>query len=71
MLVNGVIGPSVSDFQFHACSGYRSVQIFEQVGVLQQDTNMVIMTAGGNDLCLVSQSSFLILVVVRYYQDEC
>jgi hypothetical protein len=73
MLVNGVIGPSVSDFQFRACSGHRSVQIFEQVGALQQDINMVIMTAGGNDLCLVSQSqpSFLILVVVRYYQDEC
>jgi hypothetical protein len=51
MLVNSVIGPSVRNFQFPACSGDRSTQIFEQVSTLKED--MVIMTAGGNDLCLV------------------
>lgn len=54
MLVNSVIGPSVRDFQFPACSGDRSVHIFEQVSKLKENIDMVIMTAGGNDLCLVS-----------------
>jgi hypothetical protein len=72
MLVNGVIGPSVSDFHFRACSGHRSVQIFEQVEALEQDIDMVIMTAGGNDLCLVSQSqpSSLFVFVVRCYRTN-
>lgn len=56
MLVNNVIGPSVKDFQFPACSGDRSVQIFDQVSNLKKDIDMVIMTAGGNDLCLVCTS---------------
>jgi hypothetical protein len=53
MLVYNTIGSSVQQFQFPACSGDRSVQIFEQVSGLKEDVDMVIMTAGGNDLCLV------------------
>ncbi|EUC40694.1 hypothetical protein COCMIDRAFT_108112 [Bipolaris oryzae ATCC 44560] len=52
MLVYNTIGSSVKDFQFPACSGDRSVQIFEQVEKLKDNIDMVIMTAGGNDLCL-------------------
>jgi len=64
-LINGVIGPSVDNFQFPACSGARSGQILEQVVSLKEDIDLAIMTAGGNDLCLVSQyqTSFLILGV--------
>lgn len=58
MLVNNLIGPSIDDFQFPACSGDRSVQIYEQVQKMKGDLNMVIMTAGGNDLCLVWSAQF-------------
>lgn len=53
MLVKSIIGPSVREFQFPACSGDRSIQIFEQVKNLKGNIDMLIMTAGGNDLCLV------------------
>lgn len=53
MLINNLIGPSIDDFQFPACSGDRSVGIYEQVQAMNGDLDMVIMTAGGNDLCLV------------------
>ena len=53
MLINNLIGPSIEDFQFPACSGDRSEQIYQQVQEMEGDLNMVIMTAGGNDLCLV------------------
>lgn len=59
MLVYNTIGASVKDFQFPACSGDRSVQIFEQIDGLKESIDMVIMTAGGNDLCLVSYPSLL------------
>ncbi|KAI1931951.1 hypothetical protein LOZ66_006276 [Ophidiomyces ophidiicola] len=52
VLVNNLIGPSIDDFQFPACSGDRSVQIYDQVQKLKGDVNLLIMTAGGNDLCL-------------------
>ena len=57
MLVNRVIGPSVKEFQFPACSGDRSGKIFDQVNALKENVDMVVMTAGGNDLCLVSALS--------------
>jgi hypothetical protein len=62
MLVNRVIGPSVKEFQFPACSGDRSGRIFDQVNALKENIDMVVMTAGGNDLCLVSS----LLKVQRY-----
>jgi len=43
------------DFQFPACSGARSMDIWEQARALKYNNlDLVIMTAGGNDLCLVS-----------------
>lgn len=52
-IINRALGPSVQDFQFAACSGDRSVQIFEQVSNMKASQDLVMMTAGGNDLCLV------------------
>lgn len=54
-LVREVVGQGLDDFKFLACSGDRSVQIYDQVLKMDSDTDMVIMTAGGNDLCLVSR----------------
>lgn len=42
-----------ADFQFAACSGDRTGNIYEQIKNLDGDLDLVIMTAGGNDLCLV------------------
>jgi lysophospholipase L1-like esterase len=52
-IINRALGPSVQDFQFVACTGDRSVQIYEQVSNMKGSQDLVIMTAGGNDLCLV------------------
>lgn len=44
-------------FQFVACSGDRTEDIYAQVQNLDGDLNLVMMTAGGNDLCLVRSFS--------------
>jgi lysophospholipase L1-like esterase len=54
MVLNRAFGPAVTDFQFSACSGDRSGDIYERVNAMDGNLNLVIMTAGGNDLCLVS-----------------
>ncbi|KAM5444295.1 hypothetical protein MferCBS31731_000812 [Microsporum ferrugineum] len=53
-LIRQIIGPSLNEYQFIACSGDRSSQIYEQVKELKKDIDMVVMTAGGNDLCLAA-----------------
>ena len=53
VLVDRALGPSVSTFQFLACSGDRSTHIYDQVDQLENDMDLVMLTAGGNDLCLV------------------
>lgn len=50
--MENAIGPSVNNFQFEACSGDRTGDIYGQVDNLQSDLDLVMMTAGGNDLCL-------------------
>ena len=55
-IVNNALGPTVTDFQYVACSGDRSVQIFDQVDGLNDGLDLVMLTAGGNDLCLVRAS---------------
>jgi hypothetical protein len=70
ILVNNIIGPSVKDFQFPACSGDRSVQIFDQVSNLKKDIDMVIMTAGGNDLCLVCTLPARFRISSRHETDD-
>ena len=52
MVLNAAFGPSVSDFQFAACSGDRTGGIYDQANAISGDLDLVIMTAGGNDLCL-------------------
>lgn len=52
-LANNAFGPAVEDFQFTACSGDRSEQIYNQISAMQGNVDLVMMTAGGNDLCLV------------------
>lgn len=61
MIMNDALGSSVEDFQFLACSGDRTGGIYKQIGELEGDLDLVVMTAGGNDLCLVSE---LVLCVV-------
>lgn len=55
-LVNNYLGPSVQKFQYTACAGDRSAQIHNQVSDLDGNLNLVMMTAGGNDLCLVGSA---------------
>lgn len=54
-IVNHGLGPSVSNFQFPACSGDRTEGIYKQADALLGNLDVVMMTAGGNDLCLVSK----------------
>lgn len=58
-LVNGALGAAVENFEFAACSGDRSEQIYDQIQKLDGTLDLVMMTAGGNDLCLVSVSLIL------------
>lgn len=71
-LVREVVGQGLDDFKFLACSGDRSVQIYDQVPKMDSDTDMVIMTAGGNDLCLVRRHPIdvdrPVLTMVRRHQ---
>ncbi len=56
IVLNKAFGPAVQDFQYMACSGDRSEQIYTQVDKMDGDLDLVIMTAGGNDLCLVNHA---------------
>lgn len=54
VIMNNFLGPSVDQFTYLACSGAISTGIFEQINALDNDMDLVVLTAGGNDLCLVS-----------------
>lgn len=57
MIVNHALGSSVSTFDFKACSGDRTGGIYNQANALSDGPyDVVMMTAGGNDLCLVRLS---------------
>ncbi|KAF7531582.1 hypothetical protein G7054_g8745 [Neopestalotiopsis clavispora] len=51
-IVDYALGSSIQNFQFEACSGDRTGGIYDQVDALRNDLDVVMMTAGGNDLCL-------------------
>ncbi|KAL8356634.1 hypothetical protein RB601_001773 [Gaeumannomyces tritici] len=51
-IVDHSLGSSVKNFQFEACSGDRTGGIYDQVNHLRNGLDVVMMTAGGNDLCL-------------------
>jgi lysophospholipase L1-like esterase len=55
-ILNYAFGPTVKSFQYPACSGDRTEQIFNQALNLNGPLDLVMMTAGGNDLCLVSST---------------
>ncbi|PWY71579.1 SGNH hydrolase [Aspergillus sclerotioniger CBS 115572] len=52
VLLKHAIGPQVQDFQYLACSGDRLADIYKQAGELRRMQDLVVLTAGGNDLCL-------------------
>lgn len=54
-IVNQALGSSVKDFQYLACSGDRTDGIEKQAKALKGDLDLVVLTDGGNDLCLVSR----------------
>lgn len=53
-IVNQALGPSVESggYHFKACAGARTGGIVAQANELSSDLDVVMMTAGGNDLCL-------------------
>lgn len=52
-IMNQFFGRSVTDFTYLACSGDASVDIADQIAKLSTGLDLAVMTAGGNDLCLV------------------
>ncbi|KAM7219726.1 SGNH hydrolase-type esterase domain containing protein [Rhypophila decipiens] len=53
-IINKAFGPAVQNFQFPACSGARTDGIRQQALQLAGNLDLVMMTAGGNDLCLAA-----------------
>ncbi|KAL5346584.1 hypothetical protein ACLOAV_008291 [Pseudogymnoascus australis] len=54
VIMNKFFGPSIDKFTYTACSGAISMGIFDQINDLDDDQDLVILTAGGNDLCLLT-----------------
>ncbi|DAA74179.1 TPA_exp: Uncharacterized protein A8136_3677 [Trichophyton benhamiae CBS 112371] len=69
-VLNRLFGSVVQDFQYIACSGDRSVQIYEQAKALKGDLNLVVLTAGGNDLCL-SKIITTCIFLPTYSEESC
>ncbi len=53
-IMNRFFGPSVTSFTYTACSGAVTPDISSQIDALPHGQDLVVLTAGGNDLCLVS-----------------
>ncbi|KAK3395015.1 SGNH hydrolase-type esterase domain-containing protein [Podospora didyma] len=68
MLIRNYLGSNVESFQFPACSGHQTWQIYNQVNALQGNLDLVTLTAGGNDLCLVDIIKDCI--VLAFYGEE-
>ncbi|RDW86124.1 uncharacterized protein DSM5745_02766 [Aspergillus mulundensis] len=66
-LIERRLGPSVKVFEYLACSGARTGGIFQQALSLRQDLDLVVLSAGGNDLCL---SSILTTCIFLPFQGE-
>lgn len=52
-------------FQYLACSGDRSEQVYQQAKALKGDLDFVTFTAGGNDLCLAQMIKDCIMLPYR------
>lgn len=68
-VLNRAFGSAVDNFQFVACSGDRTEDIYKQIQDMEGELDLVIMTAGGNDLCLASMISSC--VFFKHTDDEC
>lgn len=53
-IMNQFFGGSVDSFTYSACSGATSIDIAAQIDALTGGLDLAVITAGGNDLCLVS-----------------
>ncbi|KAK4154119.1 SGNH hydrolase-type esterase domain-containing protein [Chaetomidium leptoderma] len=53
MIMRQFVGSSIENFQYPACTGDQTWQIYDQINKLQGNLDLVTLTAGGNDLCLV------------------
>ncbi|KAK2867985.1 hypothetical protein FQN49_003275 [Arthroderma sp. PD_2] len=49
---NNYLGTHVEKLQFPACSGDQTWQIYDQAKELEDNIDLLTLTAGGNDLCL-------------------
>ncbi|KAI4591931.1 hypothetical protein KJ359_012062 [Pestalotiopsis sp. 9143b] len=52
VIVNDALGDTVEKFFYPACSGDRTGGIYYQIKDLEDNLDLVMLTAGGNDLCL-------------------
>ncbi|POS68608.1 hypothetical protein DHEL01_v212998 [Diaporthe helianthi] len=68
-VLNRAFGGAVESFQFVACSGDRTEDIYKQIQDMEGELDLVIMTAGGNDLCLADMISSC--VFFKHTDDEC
>ncbi|KAL4906925.1 hypothetical protein BDW74DRAFT_176523 [Aspergillus multicolor] len=66
-LLERAFGGSVKSFDYLACSGARTGGIFLQALSLRQDLDLVVLTGGGNDLCI---SNILTTCVFLPFQGE-
>jgi lysophospholipase L1-like esterase len=57
VIMNRYFGPMVEKFTYTACSGAITPEIYEQINNLDDGQDLVVLSAGGNDLCLVSHKS--------------
>ncbi|KAI2997014.1 hypothetical protein CBS147346_9006 [Aspergillus niger] len=51
-LLKHLLGPQVEKFSYKACSGARTGDIYNQARELDKFHDLIVMTGGGNDLCL-------------------
>ncbi|KAM0350177.1 hypothetical protein ACHAPU_003342 [Fusarium lateritium] len=72
MIINRILGSQADDFQYAACSGDRGGQVYEQAEKIDGDLDLVMLTAGGNDLCLagIIQSCILVSIGEEEACDE-
>ncbi|KAF7592767.1 hypothetical protein BBP40_012525 [Aspergillus hancockii] len=52
-LLDRAFGAQVQYFKYLACSGAKTGGVIKQIQKLDNDLDLVVMTAGGNDLCLI------------------
>ncbi|GAQ41060.1 esterase family protein [Aspergillus niger] len=51
-LLKHMLGPQVTNFTYTACSGARTSDIYSQAQDLDKFHDLIVLTGGGNDLCL-------------------